>query len=119
MKICVTSSGASLESPFDNRFGRAPYFIIYNSDDKSFSAIDNSVNINASQGAGIQAAQLIADSGAKVLLTSNLGPKAGELIYASGIKVYQVETDSVQKAIDLYLKGELKELKESNVEGHA
>lgn len=118
MKICVTSSGATLESPFDNRFGRAPYFIIYNSDNKSFSAIDNSVNIKASQGAGIQAAQLIVDSGAKVLLTNNLGPKAGELIYASGITVYQVETDSVQMAIDLYLKGELKELKESNVEGH-
>ncbi|HQO93156.1 MAG TPA: NifB/NifX family molybdenum-iron cluster-binding protein, partial [bacterium] len=56
MKIAVTTSGHDLNSPFESRFGRAPGFIVYDTETKEFEAIDNSMNLNAAQGAGIQAA---------------------------------------------------------------
>ena len=52
MKIAVTASGLDLNSPLDPRFGRASFFIIYDTDQKSFLVANNEQNLNAPQGAG-------------------------------------------------------------------
>ena len=58
MKVAVTSSGKSLDSAVDPRFGRAAYFLIVDTDSLDFEVVDNADNINAFKGAGIQAAAL-------------------------------------------------------------
>ena len=58
MKICITSSGDSLESQIDPRFGRCSYFIIWDYSNNTFEVIANP-NIDAGSGAGIQSAQLV------------------------------------------------------------
>ena len=55
MKVIVTSQGQELNSPVDPRFGRAKYFLVVDTETGDFSAADNSQNLNAAQGAGIQA----------------------------------------------------------------
>jgi len=35
MKIAITSTGNSLESNIDQRFGRCAYFVIYNTENKA------------------------------------------------------------------------------------
>ena len=68
MKIAVTSRGAELDSEVDPRFGRARYFVIVDTDTGESRAVDNEQNLNAAQGAGIQAAQLVATQGVEALL---------------------------------------------------
>jgi len=68
MKIAVSSTGTDLNSEIDPRFGRCAYFIIVNTDDMSFEAIENE-SMSLGGGAGIQSGQFIASTGAKVLIT--------------------------------------------------
>ena len=57
MKIAITTSGDSLDAAVDPRFGRAKAFILYDTETDEWSVLDNAQNLNAAQGAGIQAAQ--------------------------------------------------------------
>ncbi len=118
MKIAVTSRGTSLDSEIDERFGRARYFIIYDTETEASQAVDNEQNLNSPQGAGVQAAEKIAKLGAESLITGHCGPKAFRALSAAGIKVYNTDADTVKEAIDLYLAGKLSQANDADVEGH-
>ncbi len=120
MKIALTAMGNTMDSQLDPRFGRAKMFILYDTETDEFSVIDNKLNLNAAQGAGIQSAGNIAASGAKVLISGHCGPKAFGVLSSAGIKVYSAKTDmvTVSEAIELFKNGELKEADSADVEGH-
>lgn len=118
MKIAIPSSETDLSAPMDARFGRAKYFLIHDTDSQEMAVVENKQNLNAPQGAGIQAGQLIARSGAQVLLAGNCGPKAFAVLNQAGVKVFLVNSGSVKDAVDAYLKGKLTEANSANVEGH-
>ena len=118
MKIAVTAKGASLNSEIDPRFGRAKYFVIIDPDNDRITSHDNFQNLNAAQGAGIQAAQNVAALGAQAVISGNVGPKAFRALKAAGIKIFLGETGTVEDAISRFRKGELKEADGANVEGH-
>ena len=85
MKIAVTSRGKDLDLPMDPRFGRAAYILNVDADTLDFEVLDNSENVNALKGAGIQAATMISDKQADVLLTGFCGPKAFKALDAAQI----------------------------------
>ena len=118
MKIAVTTSGENPAAPLDSRFGRAVRFLIYDTDTKDFQMIDNTQNLNASQGAGIQAAQAVAMAGANVLITGHCGPKAFRVLNAADIKIYNCEAATVEEALGLLEEGKLLAATEADVEGH-
>ena len=118
MKVAFTSSGESLDSALDSRFGRAPKFIVYDLDAKTFEVVDNELNMNAAQGAGIQSAENVARQGAAALVTGHCGPKAFRVLEAAGIKVYTSDAPTVADALMLYLEGKLTESTSADVEGH-
>lgn len=118
MKIAITSQGDTLDSQVDPRFGRAVKFILFDTETEEFEAVDNSQNMNAAQGAGIQAGQNIADTDAEVLITGNCGPKAFKVLSVASIKIYIGATGTVKEAIEKFKKGELTEAAGANVEGH-
>ncbi len=110
MKIAISSSGKKLSDPVDERFGRAAYLLIYDTEAKQFSALDNQSNVEAASGAGPQAVDFIATHGVEVLLTGNVGPKAAMALHAAKIKSYAVTGISAKEAIDRYERGELNEI---------
>ena len=118
MKIAVTSTGNDLDSPVDERFGRAAYFIIFNTDDESFEAVDNSANVAASHGAGGQAAQTIADKGVEWLLTGHVGPRAYATINSAGIKISSGASGTVREVLKRFKDGEFTPSSGSDVGGH-
>jgi predicted Fe-Mo cluster-binding NifX family protein len=118
MKIVLTTSGSDLNAPLDSRFGRAPKFLVYDLEAKTFEVVDNDQNLNAAQGAGIQSAQNIARLGAKALITGHCGPKAFRVLQAAKIKIYNTTASSVSEAIDQYRNGKLAEAASADVEGH-
>jgi predicted Fe-Mo cluster-binding NifX family protein len=118
MKIALTTSGDDLHAPLDSRFGRAPNFLIYNLETKTFEVMDNAQNLNADQGAGIQSAQNIARSGVQALITGHCGPKAFRALQAAGIKIYNTDAATITEALDQYRSGKLTEAQSADVEGH-
>lgn len=118
MKIVITSSGTDLQAQMDPRFGRAGYFICIDTDSNDFQAVDNAQNLNAPQGAGIQAAEKVSRLGAKCLITGNCGPKAFRALQAAGIKIYTGAKGTVGEAVDQFNSGKLTEATAANVDGH-
>lgn len=118
MKIAVTAVGREISSDLDLRFGRAKYFVVYNTDDKTFSAHDNNQNLNAAQGAGIQAAESVLRLGVDVIISGNVGPKAFRVLNAGEVKIYLCEKTTVEDAVHRFEAGELKEADAANVAGH-
>jgi len=117
MKIAVSSTGTDLDAEIDPRFGRCAYFIIVNSDDMTFEAIENE-SMSLGGGAGIQSGQFIASTGANVLITGNVGPNASRTLNAAGLDVIVGVSGSVREAIERYKKGELSPTRQASVPDH-
>jgi predicted Fe-Mo cluster-binding NifX family protein len=117
MKICVSSTSDGLDANVDARFGRCPYFVVVDSETMEFNTFENDSSSSA-HGAGIQAAQTVANMGAKVVLTGNVGPKAFSVLSAAGIKVVTGVSGSIREVVTKYNNGELKETNNPNVGGH-
>jgi predicted Fe-Mo cluster-binding NifX family protein len=118
MKIAVTAQSAGLGAAMDPRFGRAKCFVVLDDDSNEVETIDNTQNLNAMQGAGVQSARTIAESGAEVLLTGNVGPKAFAALSAAGVRICLSEAATVREAIDAFKAGKLEETTDANVQGH-
>ena len=118
MKIAVTSQGKDLDSQIDPRFGRAAYILIVDINDEAVEVLDNSKNVNAFKGAGIQAAARVGDSGADVLLTGFCGPNAFKVLAAAGVKVASDMNGTVRDALEAFRSGMVSFADNANAEGH-
>lgn len=118
MKIAFSAQGKDKISQTDPRFGRAKYFVIVDSETGAFTAHDNSQNLNAPQGAGIQAAKNVNDFGAEAVVSGNVGPKAFAALRSAGVEVYTGASGSVQEALEALKAGTLAKADKANVEGH-
>ena len=117
MIVAMSSTGTSLESNVDPRFGRCPFFIIYNTEDDSFEHVENQAR-QAMGGAGIQTGQMIANRGVKAVITGNVGPNAFRVLSAAGVKVYSGISGKVSDAIQKLKDGQLQETAAPDVESH-
>jgi predicted Fe-Mo cluster-binding NifX family protein len=118
MKIAVTAQGRELSSPVDPRFGRARFFVVVDSETDELTATDNARNLDAAQGAGIQAGKNVVDLGVTVVITGNVGPKAFVTLQAGGVDVYTGATGTVAEAMEQFRKGELRHAEGASVEAH-
>jgi predicted Fe-Mo cluster-binding NifX family protein len=106
--IAVTSEGPSLDDLVDPRFGRAAGFVVVDLETMQTHYIDNGQSQVLAQGAGIQAAALVAQAGVSCLLTGYVGPKAFKALSAVGIKVGQnLEGLTVGDAVERYRNGQV------------
>lgn len=109
MKIAIASSGKNLEDFVDLRFGRCPYFLIVESETEEFEVLENKAG-QTFRGAGITAAQMIADKEVDAIIAGNFGPNAVNVLTSSRIKIFGGVTGiTIKKAIEKYKAGELKE----------
>jgi len=119
MKVAITSYGKDLASKTDKSFGRAKWFVLVDTEAGTVEAHSNEQNVNAAQGAGIQAAQNVANLGAEAVLTGNVGPNAFRTLSAASIRMFIIEGDlTVEQALDEWKDGKLRETSESTIEGH-
>ena len=118
MKVAVTARGEDLLAEVDPRFGRAPYILIVDTETMEYESIDNSANVNAFKGAGIQAATMVAEKGARVLLTGYCGPNAFRTVQTAGVKVVNDVTGTVREAVETLKNGKVAYSTAPNAEGH-
>jgi len=118
MKICVTSTGTTMDAPVDPRFGRCQYFMIVDPDTMEYEAMPNP-SISASGGAGIQAAQTVAGKGVSAVATGNVGPNATQTLGAAGIQIMTGARGTVKDAIEQYKSGELAQTEIPTAQAHS
>lgn len=118
MKIAVSASGPDLEAQVDSRFGRAPYFILVDPETLELKPVPNRPNLQAAQGAGIQAAALVARHRPAAVLTGHCGPKAFQTLAAAGIDVVVGVEGTVREAVQCYKAGKFKSASRPDVAGH-
>lgn len=110
MKVCITAQGATPDARVEERFGRAPYYILMDSETGSFEAIANPFADGAG-GVGPKAAQLIIDRKAGVLISGRLGGNAKAVLDAAGIVQYVYQGGgSVRDAFNEFRKNTLKKV---------
>ena len=117
MKVAVTASDQNLNAQIDPRFGRCAYFLIVETDDMSFEALNNE-SMGLGGGAGISAAQAVASKGAKAVITGNCGPNAVQTLAAAGIQLYVGQSGSVKEAVERFRNNQLHSTTEPNVGDH-
>jgi len=117
MKIAITSTGKTLDSQVDQRFGRAAYFIVVETETMGFSVLENE-SVAAAGGAGITSAKAVIDAGAEAVLTGNCGPNAQRTLSAAAVKLYTGATGTIEEAIELFKNGKLTEATSPNVDAH-
>lgn len=118
MRIAVTAVEPHLDAEVDPRFGRCPYFVVVETEDLSFEAVDNE-NQALGQGAGIQSAGLLAARGVQFVLTGNCGPNAHQTLAAAGIGVVVDCAGTVRGVVENFIAGRLQPVDAPNVAGHA
>ena len=117
MMVAVSSTGEDLKAAVDPRFGRCAFFLFVDTGSMDFQAIENG-GPSSVGGAGIAAAQLVADNGAEVVITGDVGPNAMSTLEAAGLKVMVGASGTVEGAVKQYMKGELFEAVGPTVGGH-
>jgi predicted Fe-Mo cluster-binding NifX family protein len=117
MKICISSSGNSMESVMDPRFGRCEFFAIVDTETNETKLIDNAA-AKSGGGAGIAAGQLLVDNDIEVLITGNVGPNANDVLQAAQIKIVRGKKVSLNDNVKMFQNKEL-EIIEETVPSHS
>jgi predicted Fe-Mo cluster-binding NifX family protein len=117
MKIAVTSTGPEMDSYVDERFGRARYLLIVNPETEDYECIDNMANLEAVQGAGVQAAQEVVQRGARWILTGHVGPKAFHALNVAGLSVGTGATGTVRETVKRFKDGQFRPAQSADVRG--
>ena len=111
MKVAISSTGKELESEVDVRFGRCPYFLIVeieNKEVKNFKVIENKAAMQFG-GAGMTAAQLVANEKVDAVITRAIGPRAFSVLTQLGIEIYQ-GSGKIKSVIEKFIDGKLEKI---------
>ncbi len=111
MKIAIPMEEKSINSSICVTFGRAPYFLIFDTDTEKETYIENQATA-AQGGAGIKAAQAVIDAGAEAVILPRMGQNAAEVFEAGQIALYKAEFGSVKHNIELLKNRKLTKLTE-------
>jgi predicted Fe-Mo cluster-binding NifX family protein len=117
MKIAIPVNEKEIKTDTCLSFGRAPYYLIYDSEQNDNFFLDNSAADSAG-GAGIKAAQTIIDHKVDILLLLSCGQNAAEVLKAANIKIYQAKNGAAMDNIEAYLNGKLSVLNEIHAGYH-
>ena len=86
MRVAVAAQGEDTSSLVDDRFGRAPWFVIVDTTTGDVEAVENP-GVKELSGAGPKAAEMMARHEVDYLIAGHCGPNAFVALGAHGIDV--------------------------------
>jgi len=114
MKLAITSKGKSLDSEFETRFSRSPFFVIVDTETGHYKAFANP-GASAKDAACVDAVKFLVRKGVGVILTGNVGYNAFVTIQDTPMKIYLGATGTVGETLENFKKRKLSRLKEPSV----
>lgn len=97
MKVAITSTGNSLSSKLDQRFGRCSHFMIYDTETKGMEFIPNP-NKDAQEGAGPASVQLVVSRNVQKIISGEFGIKIKSLL--DRLKIQMIVLKEPEKKIE-------------------
>ena len=117
MKIAISSSGNSLDSAIDPRFGRCAYFLIVDPADMRYEVFNNQ-GAAQSRGAGIKAANFLAAQNVGAVITGHASLNVVQTLASAGIEIFAEQQGTVKEVVTLYKSGGLKTTTQSSVDAY-
>ena len=117
-RVVLPSSGQTVDSVIDSAFGRCKYFIIVEIADgkiQDYNTVENA-GYNEFRGAGIKAAQQVANLKPTAVIVSSIGPNSYDILSQFNIPIYQ-HNGSVKSAIMEFINGRLSIMQEHTGRG--
>ncbi len=106
-KIIISAVGKTMDSQVDSRFGRCQYFLVVDTETGEAKAIVNEA-MDSPRGAGISAAQIVANQKVNAVITGNVGPRAFDVLNQAGAKIYSgVFNKTCKQALEDFQNGKL------------
>ncbi|WP_292522016.1 NifB/NifX family molybdenum-iron cluster-binding protein [Methanoculleus sp.] len=110
MIVSITARTTGTDAPVEQRFGRAPCFVFVDTETGKSESVENPL-IDAAGGVGPRAVQMLAEHGATILITGQVGGNAAKALEAGGIRAYAYRgSGTVADALAEYAAGNLKPL---------
>jgi predicted Fe-Mo cluster-binding NifX family protein len=106
MKIAIPVDENNMETTICPSFGRAPYFLIYDTVYQDPEFLPNMAS-EAQGGAGIKAAQFLTEQNPDAILTPRMGQNASDVFKETSIKLYKTEGNNLKANLQLYDEGKL------------
>lgn len=97
-------SEAGLSSEVSSHFGKAPFYLLYNTETNTSKVIKNTSH---HFGGKVHPPVMIKNAGATCVITGSIGDHAKELFKKFDIAVYIGLGNTIQETIDLYKDGKL------------
>lgn len=94
MKIAISCQGNSVDSKFDVRFGRAPWFCVIDKKNNDYKFIENT-NANGNSGAGTKTSELMAEIEVNQVISGDFGPKAKNLLERLNIQMVILDETNI------------------------
>lgn len=111
MLVAMPVESENVEAAIYPSFGRAPYFLLYDVEREKSRFIDNGA-VSAGGGAGVKAAQVLADAGVSALLAPRCGENAADVLRAAGVTLYRAAPGSALENIASFRGGRLPSLED-------
>lgn len=118
MKVVVSATDQTIDAPMDQRFGRAPWFVLVDTESGEWSAHANGA-VESGHGAGIEASRAVLGLGAAAIVTGDVGPNAHRTLQAAGVPVYSARGVTVREAVEALKAGTLPQLIGPSAPAHA
>ncbi len=105
MKILLATDGETLESKIAKRFGEAPYYLIYNSENKEIEA-----RVNPGHDDNHSGLIDLINEGVLHYIIGNTGPNAFNVLDDRNAKLYLARGSVAKDALDAFLNNKLERL---------
>jgi len=109
MKIAITAQGKTLQDKVDARFGRCPFFVIYDTKTQEIQTVNNQDVENEAHGAGPRTVQRLSEYECNAIITGNgPGGNASTLLSKMKIDVFTGAGDMIiENAIEAFKNNKL------------
>ena len=87
MKVAITVTNSTGSPILEPRFGRAPFFLILDTESNEMAYIENPAT-EENHGAGVMAAQTLSDAGVTLAVSGKYGPNGHRALKQMGIDCF-------------------------------
>jgi len=103
MKVMImVKENAGLDSRLDSRFGRAAYFLVYDTEKEKVLSIDENTFKNEDSGVGIKTGAFVIEKGCRAVIGAHTGPKISEILREANVTMIAETEGTVKEVLDRY-----------------
>lgn len=100
MKIfCAVENDSGLDSKIDSRFGRAAYFLIYDTEKEEIESLEKNPFLNQDHGVGIQVGNRVIQKKCQIAVGPKFGPKVVEVLKTANVDLIIAENSPVKEIL--------------------